>query len=186
MSDTIELSFVSTGRDAIELCSVRYRIEGTGEELLSVRGKTAGAYGEAGSFQWTAAVQGACAIFLTTVMSEKGDNRFRPFISGYRASLAASFDYALAKKPAWISDMFGVMTLGALRAKRLFLITNSNRKRPGPVVVALNTRLLPADGIRVLLDDREVKDLPTLQAMTAHLLAKDEESVVDALERKVA
>lgn len=179
MTDTIELSFVSNRYENIELCAVRYRIGGLGESRLSVRGKTAGAYPRAGSFQWTSAVQGACAVFISTLLHHKQAESMQLHVQGGKASVIASLDYALTKRPTWIADMFGTTAVGALRARRLFRITNPNRKRPGPVTIALNTHVVPADSIRVTLDGKPVEDASTLLWMRQVLLGEDGDPAVD-------
>lgn len=171
MTDTIQLSFAKAGSQAVELLAVHYRPTGWPEELLSVRGRTAGAYGNAGTFQWTAAVQGVCAVLLKAILHDKMADS-QPYISGERSSIAASLDYALAKGPAWLFDMFGVTSLGGLRAKRLFRITNPSRKRPGPVVVSLNTNILPSSNIRVTLNGTPVEDTCLLLRMVESFLER--------------
>lgn len=175
MTDTIELSFVSNRYQNIELCAVRYRIGVLGELRLSVRGKTAGAYPRAGTFQWTSAVQGACAVFISTLLHHKQAASIQSHVQGGKASIVASLDYALTKGPLWIADMFGTTSLGGLRAKRLFRITNPNRKRPGPVTIALNTHVVPAEAIRVTLDAKPVEDASTLLWMRQVLLGEEGE-----------
>lgn len=179
MTDTIELSFVTNRYQNIELCAVRYQIGGIGESRLSVRGKTAGAYPRAGTFQWTSAVQGACAVFISTLLHHKQAGSLQSHVQGGKASVVSSLDYAHTKGPIWIADMFGTTGVGALRAKRLFRITNPNRKRPGPVTIALNTHVLPADSLRVTLDAKPVEDPSTLLWMLQVLLGEDGEPAVD-------
>jgi hypothetical protein len=121
------------------------------------------------------------AIFLKTVLHQKMSSVIQPFILGERASLAASLDYALTKGPSWLVDMFGTTSQGALRAKRLFRVTNPNRKRPGPVVVSLNTSLLPPTNIGVTLDGSPVENEPLLLSMAESFLGKrlaDEEAAI--------
>lgn len=172
MTDAIQLSFAKAGPQAVELLAVQYRPAGCSEDRLSVRGKTAGAYSNAGTFQWTAAVQGASAVFLKTLLHDKMETSLQPYILGGRSSLAASLDYALVKGPAWLADMFGTTSLGGLRAKRLFRVTNPNRKRPGPVVVALNMNMLPSSNIRVTLDGDVVEDSSLLLWMAESFLGE--------------
>jgi hypothetical protein len=170
MADTITMAFVRNRFEEIELGVVRYRLAGSADERLSVRGKTSGAYAHAGTFQWTSAVRGVCAAMLTTVLHEKAAGMSEPHIQGDRDSIAASLDYALTKGPIWLSEMFGTASDGTLRAKRLFRVSNPNRKRVGPVTISVNPHLLPAESIRFTLDGEAVEDAVTLGMMVQCLL----------------
>jgi hypothetical protein len=112
-------------------------------------------------------------VFLKAVLHERGSELSEGYLQGGRGSLVASLDYALTKGPSWLFDMFGVTALGTMRAKRLFRVTNPNRKRPGPVTIAVNTNLLPVDGIEVLLDGIPVTETSTLLFIVRQILAHD-------------
>jgi hypothetical protein len=73
-------------------------------------------------------------------------------LQGCSGTLAASLDYALSKQPTWLSEMFGCDADGISFARRLILRTNPERKRPGPVVLALNHVYLSAASIEVYVD----------------------------------
>lgn len=77
-------------------------------EIIAVRGKTAGAYRNAGTFQWTPGVKALTVVFLTAISRSTLDRKtFSPLLAGERGSLASSLDYALNKQPEWLFDMFG-------------------------------------------------------------------------------
>jgi hypothetical protein len=116
----------------------------------SVRGKTAGVYRGSGTFQWTSAVKAVCIAMLRAKLCSKPTESGA--ISGERGSLAASLDYALSKEPNWLGEMFGFTPKGGLIARRLFLVSNPNRKRAGPVAILLNDRALPTSEILVSLN----------------------------------
>ena len=116
--------------------------------LSCVRGKSAGAFQGYGSFQWTRAVQGVAVLAVHTVLSSHSAS-CPPFLQGERGSLAAALDFAISKQPAWLSDMFGVQLSGRPLAQSLFRRTNTNLKRPGPVVIAIDQRYLPAQSIQL-------------------------------------
>lgn len=177
MMDAFHLSFVRNRFEAVELSAVRYRAAGSADERISVRGKTSGAYVNAGTFQWTSAVQGVCAVMLTAVLHEKWNQCALPYIQGEHASLASSLDYALTKGPLWIAEMFGTTSLGTLRAKRLFRVSNPNRKRAGPVTISLNHNLLAVDDVRITLDGVLVQEPLTLLDMLQNL-SRSEAQVV--------
>jgi hypothetical protein len=75
-------------------------------------------------------------------------------IQGEGGSLAASLDYALSKQPEWLTDLFGCDHEGVSYARRLILRTNPERKRPGPVVLALNFVYLPISSIEVYVSGK--------------------------------
>lgn len=132
--------------------------------LISVRGKTNGAYRGAGTFQWSSAVRAVACIFIRAKLLDES-SAGEPMLSGEANSLAASLDYAITKHPAWMLDMFGVSSLGESLAKRLFRVTNSHRKRSGPVAVSLNTLSCPPHHIEIALDGSSVTDPEQLRMM---------------------
>lgn len=116
----------------------------TTEVRRSVRGKSAGAYGRAGSFQWTSAVKGLALLAARAVGRHE-----EPFIKGCNGSLAASLDYAISKQPMWLIEMFGADQAGISLLRRMILRTNPERKRPGPVILSFNERFMPLANISI-------------------------------------
>jgi len=159
MTRAFEIHFfqTKTGYELVETCL----ITSNGHPLRCIRGKTAGAFRGSGSFQWTSAVKAIAALSLRHILA-KPIPSLNKYISGRQSSLAASLDYALTKAPCWISDMFGVCQNGQLMARRLFLITNPNQKRPGPVTIAINDAPLSPSEVQVFLDGHLTKDFSTL------------------------
>lgn len=135
----------------------------------AVRGKTSGAYRGYGTFQWTSAVKAVCVALLPAKIwaGESGKTAF----SGEKGSLAASLDYALSKEPNWLGELFGFTAGGGLMARRLFLVSNPNRKRPGPVVIVLNERVLASQDIAVSLDGRPVSSVEDWGSLLGAILA---------------
>jgi hypothetical protein len=146
MTDSLTLYFEGTNH--IELVKTEFKANEAASTRACVRGKTAGAFTSYGSFQWTSAVRAVCAVAIRYALSEAND-KVDYFLIGGQGSLASSLDYALSKQPAWISDMFGSLHSGAPYAKRFFKVTNPNRKRPGPVAVAINKSRLSADQLKI-------------------------------------
>ena len=105
----------------------------------------------------------AC-IFLRAKLIDE-DTRSPPLLTGGADSLAVSLDYALAKRPYWLLDMFGVSASGKSLARRLFLITNYHRKRGGPVSISLNMHTCPQHSVEVVLDGKSVENPETLRSM---------------------
>lgn len=130
-----------------QLTEVIFRESANGEARRSIRGKTGGAFRSAGSFQWTSAVKALGLLLAQTSANPQGS-----MIQGHAGSLAASLDYALSKQPVWVAEMFGCDQQGISFARRLILRTNPERKRPGPVVLAINHVYLPPSAIEVYID----------------------------------
>lgn len=114
----------------------------TSEVHRSLRGKSAGAHSQAGSFQWTSAVKGLALLAVQAAGAFE-----EPFIQGCGGSLAASLDYAISKQPMWLIEMFGCDQSGISLLRRMILRTNPERKRPGPVVLSFNQRFMPVKDI---------------------------------------
>jgi hypothetical protein len=162
MSDSLTLYFEGTKR--IELVKTEFKAKEAISPRACVRGKTAGAFTSCGSFQWTSAVRAVCAVAIRYALSESND-KVDYFLIGGHGSLASSLDYALSKEPTWITDMFGTLHSGAPYAKRLFKVTNPNRKRPGPVAVAINRSRLSGEDLKVFWNGqlaRNANDLYTI------------------------
>lgn len=177
--------FEGIGR--LELVRSEFRASGSDTPLVVIRGKTSGAYTRFGSFQWTSGVRAVCAAFMRFAMSEQKSNVDYCLI-GTKGSLAASLDYALSKGPAWIGEMFGSTPGGGLFAKRLFRITNPNRKRPGPVALSVNRNLIQAESIQVVWNSRKVDDPKDLALILAAIEAQEGmlEEVAEAASTGVA
>ena len=155
---SISLYFVDS-TDPI-LVKVHYRGQGTSREILSVRGKTGGAFDTERTFQWTAAVQGLSILLLKKAVS--GELSEEITLSGGQGSVAASLDYALDKQPAWLVDMFGVAADGSTEARKLFRRTNPGRKSKGPVVIGFNKSLVSSVTVTVFLNDSQLTDHATI------------------------
>lgn len=153
MKRAFEIHFFKTknGYELVETCFTSF----SNAPRQCVRGKTPGAFKNAGTFQWTSAVRGISALFLRHAISQRVSS-VRNQISGGESSLAASLDYALCKAPRWLAEMFGAFPSGQITAKRLFLTTNPNQKRPGPVIITINEVAIAPGDVRVIVDGEEV------------------------------
>ena len=127
-------------------------------EQRTVRGKSAGALQGYFAFQWTPAVQALSLLMLNSARLALQPEAEQYLLLGTHATPAASLDYALSKEPAWLLDMFGVDSHGRAIAKRLFKRSNPERKRPGPVILALNCNLLRSQEITIYRNDQVVTD----------------------------
>jgi len=119
------------------------------DKSLMIRGKKSGAYLEAtGFFQWTKAVRALSCLLIKYKLSEFSSD-IKPLILGGKGSLASSLDYSMTKQPLWLCDMFGLDYFGRSYSKRILRISNSNRKRPGPVAISVNSKFLSSKNIKI-------------------------------------
>jgi GTP cyclohydrolase II/FMN phosphatase YigB (HAD superfamily) len=167
-STAISLYFVDPA-DPI-LVKVTYRAAGTSKEILSVRGKTGGAFDTERTFQWTAAVQGLCILLLKKAVCSDPDQEIT--ILGGQGSVAASLDYALDKQPAWLADMFGLTVDGNTEARKILRRTNPGRRSKGPVVIGINKTFLPTTAVTVFLDGAQLSNLPSITELLSVLKRK--------------
>lgn len=165
------------GTERLELIRSEFGPTGQAPEKLfiAIRGKSAGAFPLYGSFQWTSGVRAVCAVFLRFAISEQSSGGVDYCLIGSRGSLAASLDYALSKGPSWIGEMFGATPGGGLYAKRLFRITNPNRKRPGPVALSVNKTLVPASAVEVFWNGERITAPETLQSILRSIESQADE-----------
>jgi hypothetical protein len=123
-----------------------------------------------GSFQWTTAVKALSVLFIRIAMSEQNESlRNMNCLSGHKGSLASSLDYALSKQPQWLQEMFGMGSYGTVYARRLILRTNAERKRPGPVILGLNTIVLKPENIRIFWNNEPVASFEALSKLLRSL-----------------
>ncbi len=160
------LELVFAGNGDPQLVEVRFVDRIAGRTCASVRGKTSGAYRNVGTFQWTSAVRALCVLLVRTKLASlRGGEPFVVRMSGELGSPAASLDYALTKQPRWLCEMFGTVGRGSAFAQRLFLRTNSNRKRPGPVTISLNERYLAASDLSINCGTQRIDSFEQLQKL---------------------
>ena len=154
--------------EAGQLAEVEFCDGITNDLRRSVRGKSAGAYGGAGSFQWTSAVKGLSLLAVRAVSKIQ-----EPFISGSAGSLAASLDYAISKQPLWLTEMFGCDQAGVSLLRRMILRTNPERKRPGPVILSFNQKFMPLARI-VIFSERALCEREQMVTLAAELSRAEE------------
>ena len=158
MKQTFSLNFVAG--ELVETCFSQSLIP---TPLRAVRGKSSGAFFNCGSFQWTSAVQALSVLFIRAAIDHLRGNPSLTPLSGERGSLAASLDYAIAKEPEWIIEMFGTDSKATPLIKRLVRLSNSNQKRPGPVAVSLNDRFFPASSIEIRISGVLIQSDATME-----------------------
>lgn len=143
--------------------------ESTRQTYVCIRGRTSGALQSQGSFCWTSGAQGLAILALkyrlAGLASTAEGNSKSALLSGGRGSKAASLDFALSKQSIWVQEMFGLDFSGRLYARQLILRTNPERKLPGPVVLAINPRILAAERLHIFKDDRKLEMVEELQEL---------------------
>jgi type IV secretory pathway TrbD component len=151
-----------------QLVSTVFLPSANARELCCVRGKTAGAFDGYGSFQWTRAVQGISILVVRTVLAQHSA-KYIALLQGERGSLAAALDFAISKQPGWLVDMFGLQIHGRPVSQSLFARTNTHLKRPGPVVLSINQRWLPAHSIQLQWNGQPVTHTEHIENLLAAL-----------------
>ncbi len=136
------------------------------KEIVAVRGKTAGAYKHAGTFQWTPGVKALSVICMTAVARQlKRVKSILPLLEGGKDSLASSLDYALNKQPEWLFDMFGTDKNGNTYLRQLLLRSNPGRRWRGTVSISLNEQLLAPQSINIYVENALVKSAEELRRL---------------------
>ncbi len=134
------------------------------ESKLSIRGKDKGAFLLAGTFQWTQAVQALSLFFLKAILATE-----ETILVGEIGSPAASLEYALAKPPVWLVEMFGLSKNSKPFIKKLVKRTNPELKRPGPVELSLNDNLLKKEQIEIYLSKKRVEEELEIMQLVKYL-----------------
>lgn len=149
----VELHFTSSPPELFQTVFRHPILKGPRRAL---RGRYSPWNDRSGSFQWTPAVQALALLLLATRVAAEDQSfgtRMRTALSGERGSCAASLDLAISKQPEWLEDMFGTDASGRSLVRRILHRENPERKRPGPVVIAINTAILQPADIVVYVDN---------------------------------
>ena len=134
---------------------------------LAVASKAAIGQDGNGGFRWSRGVKVLSILFVRLALSTL-DTSVEVRIEGGRGSMAASLDGVLSQEPEWLVRMFGLLTQGAPRCRRLFVRSNPGRKRCGPVAVSLSQRI-KRESVRIFLNDTHVVDKHCLERMLMQL-----------------
>lgn len=172
MSAKFRLQLVSSGA-SVELSSTLFNCPVSSEQYRSVRGKVAHGSGRTGTFPWTAGVMGlVCTLLKAKLASVLPDSDCWLTATGFSSSesaFATSFDSALSKCPNWLLDMLGTDSRGVSHSRRMFIRINAEKRRPGPVIVAVNSKFLPPTGIAVELDGKVIESPLPLKRLLASI-----------------
>ena len=139
------------------LIEVEFRRGDAATTRRSVRAKGISDPSVSGTFQWTPAVKAVCVLFasLHLPLLRTPGTEFGKLFGG-KGSLASTLDYALAKQPMWLTDMFGVTASGCAVLRLLLDRINPERKLPGPVTVSVKNAKSVAEGISFRSGNREL------------------------------
>lgn len=156
------IRFVFSEGPCSELLETRFSHPLLPRPLVSVRGRTGFSAGQ-GTFGWSGAVRGLCALFISHRLeavrnTTRGEGPKVRGIGGGRGSVAAALDSALAKQPAWIQEIFGVDSAGNSILKRMLRRVNPERKRAGPTQIYRNDSAADSFSIQVIVGDAVVED----------------------------
>jgi hypothetical protein len=177
----IHLYFEEHFNSATELAKVVVHWGSDSDRFVSSRGRESLAGPEEGAFTWSNGVKALCELILKAKFD--GDISHPATISGPKGSSASSLDYAIAKQPRWVLDMFGEDINGISRIRRLIKRHNPEGKRPGPIILSWNHAACPQDIITVYLNNQQVvspKELSSL--INIHGLTKAIPNSVEELE----
>ena len=136
--------------------------------LISDRGKYQLHGDSTHTFGWTSSLQALVLFLVKSVAHSLAPNLSRVqrhfTFSGEQHSPAAALDYALTKQPDWLFAIFGCDSTGKSLARRAIQRCNSERKRPGPVSMALNPAFLAVESIHIYIEEREERNAQSLLA----------------------
>ena len=170
MTAVLRLDFLDFG--AVELDRVEFwRTGNRSESLVSRRGVSSSHIARTGCFAWTSAVKSLAILLVRTALSAYTSDGSPAVMEGTQKSLAASLDYALAKMPCWLLDMFGTTSAGEGLARRLFPRSNPERKRPGPVSIKVNQNMLAAKDISLFMNSSPLQSQAALESLLQRLLS---------------
>ena len=156
------------GDTIVTLHETTFRFDTYNPLTRAIRGKLAGAFVGYGTFQWTSAVVGLCLLLVRTKAFYV--NPEKAVLSGERGSFACSLDDSISKSTGWLSDMLGETASGRPYSRSIILRSNSGLKRAGPVVIALNQRILPVTNISLRLNGLELSDPVAMNQLENRIL----------------
>jgi len=139
-----------------------------------------------GSFTWTRAVQAITVCFLRWAAwgrrSKVDRGASPPDIQGKRGSLAATLNYALTKKPQWLSDVFGCSVSGSPQIEFIKRSNPDFKTDPNsPVRVFLDCSQLPPEHINVFINGKLIDKSEALDELARKVVSKHFEQDLEVL-----
>lgn len=165
----LTLKFVEDEK-GVSLDEAWFLAPGLDERLLVRRGGNA--LPGVGNFKWSAAVHALSILCVRHSLSrycEKLPESRSAYLSGEGGSAASSLDYALAKQPDWLLDLFGLNRDGSSITRKVFVRENPERRRPGPVRVGIRATFLPAEAIELFLGESQLLTVDTTEQLLCAL-----------------
>lgn len=162
------LKLVFEGTSSPQLIASEFANSSLMASFRCIRGNTPAAP-STGTFPYSSGVAGLALLTVKSCLAAHGSSldKTSAFLEGGKATLAASLDHSLSKKPAWLMDMFGTDAAGRPVAARLFRRINPERKRSGPVRIMFNPSFLSDCAFQIEIDG-VVVTRPALLRQLAH------------------
>lgn len=176
-----QISLYFTGGSQPALDRIKFKHPLLEKERVAVRGKSSGAFMGYCSFQWSHAVQGLALLLIRAKIfsgSKDIESLEQRVLRGAANTPASSLDYAISKQPVWIAELFSLDKFGISLLRRLVHRTNSERKRPGDTIIAINPTQLPDENINILIDGKVISDAVLLKNFLASLEISNSRSKV--------
>jgi hypothetical protein len=167
-----QLNLYFTGGSQPALDRIKFKHPLLEKERVAVRGKSSGAFLGYCSFQWSHAVQGLAQLLIRAkIYSSAKDAELleQRTLRGGANTPASSLDYAISKQPVWIAELFSLDKFGISLLRRLVYRTNSERKRPGDTIIAINPTQLPEENISIFIDGKVANEATTLRELLTGL-----------------
>lgn len=175
----ISLYFTSGKKPALDRIKFKHPL--LEKERVAVRGKSSGALMGYCSFQWSHAVQGLALLLIRAKIyssSKDMEQLEQRVLRGGANTPASSLDYAISKQPVWISELFGLDKFEISLLRQLVHRTNSERKRPGDTIIAINSLQLPEENISIVIDGQVTTETKALKDFLATLEVNNSRSKV--------
>jgi len=143
-----------------QLERVEFSSRFSSDPLVAVRGRFPDDRSQS-SFQWSSAVKALSYLFVQSAQNPEF------VLTGSTGSLAVSLDYALAKQPAWLVDMFGSDSAGSPVLRKMLNIRGSGAKKGRPVSISLAKKY--SQSIRIYLSSEEIRNKEVIALLGAAL-----------------
>ena len=144
--------------------------------LISVRGRTSGAYSGAGDFIWSNAVK-ALMLFLfeakTQHLAGFVPSNGQPTLEGRKGDPAHSLALAIKKEPQWMVEMFGTNYHGQSNIRKLVNVTNLYLTMGDKLALSLNVEELPPKKIQFYLDEVLLEEPAELRELYSIFLSNE-------------
>lgn len=140
-----------------------------------IRGRHAGAFKNRNAFPWSSGVKGLAILAAKSALAGFGyPTDGSELLCGGAKSFASALDSAITKQTEWIMDMFGTNLRGEAFARRVFMRSNSERKRGALVSIRLNEQLIAPSEIEISINNIRVTNTKELVKLIRALEESDD------------